>query len=108
MRLSQEEIFAPILGIASFETEEEVVRRANETSMGLASYVFTKNVDRLWRMFENLEAGMIGLVRVLISRCFCIAACNSDAPLPARDMADVQLSCRTLAIARQLRRTSAA
>lgn len=29
--------------------------------MGLASYCFTKNVDRMWRMFENLEAGMIGL-----------------------------------------------
>jgi len=63
MLLSREEIFAPLLGISAFETEEEVVERANNTSMGLASYVFTKNVDRLWRMFENLEAGMIGLVR---------------------------------------------
>ena len=34
---------------------------ANDTSMGLASYAFTKDVDRLWRMFENLEAGMVGL-----------------------------------------------
>lgn len=62
MALSQEEIFAPILGISMFETEAEVTKRANDTSMGLAAYVFTKNSDRLWRMFEKLEAGMIGLV----------------------------------------------
>lgn len=62
MLLSKEEIFAPVLGIAIFDTEEEVIKRANDTSMGLASYVFTKDVDRLWRMFEKLEAGMIGLV----------------------------------------------
>ncbi|KAH7124855.1 succinate-semialdehyde dehydrogenase [Dactylonectria estremocensis] len=61
MVLSQEETFAPVCGIFKFETEEEATQWANETSMGLASYAFTKNVDRLWRMFENLEAGMIGL-----------------------------------------------
>ncbi|KAL2426102.1 Glutarate-semialdehyde dehydrogenase [Exophiala dermatitidis] len=61
MLLSREETFAPVTGIFKFETEEEAVRMANDTSMGLASYAFTKNVDRLWRMFENLEAGMIGL-----------------------------------------------
>lgn len=62
MELAQEESFSPVLGIFKFDTEEEAVKRANDTSMGLASYVFTKNVDRLWRMFESLEAGMIGLV----------------------------------------------
>lgn len=62
MFMSCEENFAPILGVYVFETEKEVVKRANDTRMGLASYVFTKNVDRLWRLFENLEAGMIGLV----------------------------------------------
>lgn len=62
MFMSCEENFAPILGVYVFEAEEEVVRRANETSMGLASYVFTKDADRLWRLFEKLEAGMIGLV----------------------------------------------
>lgn len=62
MELAKEEMFAPVLGVFKFDSEEEAVRKANDTSMGLASYVFTKNVDRLWRMFENLEAGMIGLV----------------------------------------------
>ncbi|ROW11296.1 hypothetical protein VMCG_00864 [Cytospora schulzeri] len=61
MELAREEMFAPVLGIFKFDTEDEAVNRANDTSMGLASYVFTKNVDRLWRMFEKLEAGMIGL-----------------------------------------------
>lgn len=62
MELARDEMFAPVLGVFKFETEADAVKKANDTSMGLASYVFTKNVDRLWRMFENLEAGMIGLV----------------------------------------------
>ncbi|KAK5955315.1 hypothetical protein OHC33_003997 [Knufia fluminis] len=61
MLMAKEETFAPVAGLFKFDTEEEVVKRANETSMGLASYAFTKNVDRMWRMLENLEAGMIGL-----------------------------------------------
>ncbi|KAF7558599.1 hypothetical protein G7046_g5567 [Stylonectria norvegica] len=61
MLISQEECFSPLCGIFRFETEEEVTRWANKTSMGLASYAFTKDVNRIWRLFENLEAGMIGL-----------------------------------------------
>ncbi|UZP36704.1 hypothetical protein NXS19_004520 [Fusarium pseudograminearum] len=61
MLMTHEEIFAPVLGFYRFENEDEVVQRANDTPLGLASYVFTKNVDRLWRLFENLDAGMIGL-----------------------------------------------
>lgn len=66
MDLAKEEMFAPVLGVFKFDSEEEAVRKANDTSLGLASYVFTKDVDRLWRMFENLEAGMIGLVSRLV------------------------------------------
>ena len=61
MLIASEETFAPVLALFAFETEEEVVKAANDTSMGLASYFFTKNVDRTWRLFENLEAGMIGI-----------------------------------------------
>ncbi|KAJ4294426.1 hypothetical protein N0V90_008116 [Kalmusia sp. IMI 367209] len=61
MDIASEEIFAPVSTFFKFETEDEAVKAANDTSMGLASYCFTKNVDRLWRLFENLEAGMIGL-----------------------------------------------
>ncbi|KAI1460423.1 aldehyde dehydrogenase [Annulohypoxylon moriforme] len=61
MKIASEETFGPLLALFLFDTEEEAVKLANDTSMGLASYCFTKNVDRMWRMFENLEAGMIGL-----------------------------------------------
>ncbi|KAH7240766.1 Aldehyde/histidinol dehydrogenase [Fusarium redolens] len=59
--ISCEECFAPIAAFYKFETEEEAVQAANDTPMGLASYAFTKNADRIWRMLENLEAGMIAL-----------------------------------------------
>lgn len=61
MKIASEETFGPLLALFPFDTEEEAVTAANNTSMGLASYCFTKNVDRVWRLFENLEAGMIGL-----------------------------------------------
>ncbi|WPG99334.1 Hypothetical protein R9X50_00214800 [Acrodontium crateriforme] len=61
MLIAQEETFAPIMALFEFDTEEEAVKQANDTSMGLASYFFTKNIDRTWRLLENLEAGMIGM-----------------------------------------------
>ena len=61
MDITQEESFAPIAAVYKFRTEDEVIKLANNTDMGLASYVFTKNLDVSWRMLERLEAGMIGL-----------------------------------------------
>ncbi|GKT88874.1 succinate-semialdehyde dehydrogenase [Colletotrichum tofieldiae] len=61
MLISREETFAPVLGVYRFSTEDEAVQWANDTSMGLASYFFTKNIDRTWRLMEKLEAGMIGM-----------------------------------------------
>lgn len=61
MLTTNEEIFGPLLGLYRFETEEEAVRMANDTSMGLASYFFTSDVSRTWRLLESLEAGMIGM-----------------------------------------------
>ncbi|PWY84815.1 succinate-semialdehyde dehydrogenase [NADP+] [Aspergillus heteromorphus CBS 117.55] len=58
MAVSREESFAPLAALYVFDTEEEAVQVANDTSMGLASYAFTRDADRLWRLFENLEAGM--------------------------------------------------
>ncbi|KAL4746300.1 Aldehyde/histidinol dehydrogenase [Aspergillus terricola var. indicus] len=61
MLTTHEEIFGPLLGLYRFETEEEAVRMANDTSMGLALYFFTRDVSRAWRLLENLEAAMIGM-----------------------------------------------
>ncbi|PWY61777.1 succinate-semialdehyde dehydrogenase [Aspergillus eucalypticola CBS 122712] len=61
MLVSREETFAPVAALYAFDTEDEAVQWANDTSMGLASYAFTKDADRLWRLFEKLEAGMVGL-----------------------------------------------
>lgn len=61
MLTTREEIFGPLLGLYRFDTEEEAVKAANDTSMGLASYFFTRDVDRTWRLLESLEAGMIGM-----------------------------------------------
>ena len=69
MLASQEETFGPLACIYKFETEEEATKLANNTSMGLASYCFTKNVDRIWRLYENLEAGMIGLNTGMLQSC---------------------------------------
>ena len=61
MLIFKEETFAPVMALFEFKDEDEAVEMANATSMGLASYFFTKNVDRTWRLLENLEAGMIGM-----------------------------------------------
>jgi succinate-semialdehyde dehydrogenase/glutarate-semialdehyde dehydrogenase len=56
-----EETFAPVAPILKFETEEEAIRRANDSPYGLSAYAFTTNLDRMWRLAEQLEAGTIGI-----------------------------------------------
>lgn len=60
-RCMKEEIFAPIAAISVFDTEEEVIARANDTEYGLAAYVFTASIDRAFRVAEKLEAGTVGV-----------------------------------------------
>jgi succinate-semialdehyde dehydrogenase/glutarate-semialdehyde dehydrogenase len=57
----REEIFGPVLAIATFRDEEEAVRLANDTEYGLVSYVFTEDLARGHRMIDALETGMMGL-----------------------------------------------
>ncbi|MGG7622267.1 NAD-dependent succinate-semialdehyde dehydrogenase [Bacillus coreaensis] len=61
MMCVEEEIFGPLAAIATFQTEEEVIARANNTVYGLAAYVFTENLSRAFRISEELEYGIIGL-----------------------------------------------
>ncbi len=57
----REEIFGPVLAIATFSDEDEAVRLANDTEYGLVSYVFTQDLARGHRMIDRLETGMMGL-----------------------------------------------
>jgi succinate-semialdehyde dehydrogenase/glutarate-semialdehyde dehydrogenase len=57
----REEIFGPVLAIATFADEDEAVRLANATEYGLVSYVFTQDLARGHRMIDRLETGMMGL-----------------------------------------------
>lgn len=57
----REEIFGPVLAIATFADEDEAVRLANDTEYGLVSYVFTEDLQRGMRMIDRLETGMMGL-----------------------------------------------
>ena len=59
MALLEEEIFGPVAALMKFETEEEAIKIANDTPYGLASYLFTQNASRAWRVAEKLETGMV-------------------------------------------------
>ena len=61
MMSAKEEVFGPMLALYGFQTEDEAVKLANNTSMGLATYYFTRDASRMWRLYENLEAGMLGM-----------------------------------------------
>ncbi len=58
---SREEIFAPVAAIYPFSSEEEAIRKANDTEFGLSAYAYTSNLSRAIRLAEKLEAGSIGI-----------------------------------------------
>jgi acyl-CoA reductase-like NAD-dependent aldehyde dehydrogenase len=58
-RIAREEIFGPVVAILPFDTEDEALRVANDTSYGLASGLFTTNLDRAWRVARRMRAGQV-------------------------------------------------
>ena len=67
MKVSTEETFGPLAPLFRFDTEEEVIRLANDTIFGLASYFFARDIGRITRVQEALEYGMVGVNTGLIS-----------------------------------------
>ncbi len=67
LRIFKEEIFAPILAVYQFNTDIEAIDMANDTNYGLASYIFTQNISRIYNVSEQLEYGMVGINTGLIS-----------------------------------------
>jgi succinate-semialdehyde dehydrogenase/glutarate-semialdehyde dehydrogenase len=67
MRLAREEIFGPVAPIFSFSDETDAIRMANDTEFGLASYFYTRDIGRAWRVGEALDYGMVGINTGLIS-----------------------------------------
>lgn len=67
MEIVSEEIFGPVAPLISFETEEEVIAQANDTIFGLAAYIYTENISRIFKVSEQLEYGMVGMNSTAIS-----------------------------------------
>ena len=63
----KEEIFGPVAAIQTFKSEDEVIRRANDTEYGLVAYLYTRDLGRGMRVSEQLDFGMVGLNRGLVS-----------------------------------------
>ena len=67
MAVAKEETFGPLAPLFRFKTEEEAVRMANDTEFGLASYFYSRDLARVWRVAEALEYGMVGINAGIIS-----------------------------------------
>ena len=67
MVVSTEETFGPLAPLFKFNTEAEVIKAANDTEFGLASYFYTRDMARSWRVGEALDYGMVGINTGLIS-----------------------------------------
>jgi succinate-semialdehyde dehydrogenase/glutarate-semialdehyde dehydrogenase len=66
-RCLSEEIFGPVAPIASFSTEEQALAAANRTEYGLVAYVYTRDLNRAFRVCESIETGMVGLNQGVVS-----------------------------------------
>lgn len=66
-RLLQEEIFGPVAALVKFETEQDVIAWANATEFGLASYFYTRDIGRVWRVARAIQSGIVGVNEGIVS-----------------------------------------
>lgn len=67
MRIANEEIFGPVISLFRFASEVEVITLANDNESGLAAYFYTNNQERIWRLMEALEYGVVGINTGMVS-----------------------------------------
>jgi succinate-semialdehyde dehydrogenase/glutarate-semialdehyde dehydrogenase len=67
MVVSREETFGPLAPVFRFRDEDDVIAQANATPFGLASYFYARDIGRIWRVAERIEAGIVGVNTGLIS-----------------------------------------
>jgi succinate-semialdehyde dehydrogenase/glutarate-semialdehyde dehydrogenase len=67
MKVAREETFGPVAPLFRFKTDDEAVKMANDTEFGLASYFYSRDIGRIWRISEGLEYGMVGINTGIIS-----------------------------------------
>jgi succinate-semialdehyde dehydrogenase/glutarate-semialdehyde dehydrogenase len=66
-RILSEEVFGPVAPVASFATEEQALTAANSTQYGLVAYLYTRDLNRAFRLAEGIEAGMVGINQGIVS-----------------------------------------
>lgn len=67
MKVAREETFGPLAPLFRFDSDDEVVRMANDTEFGLAAYFYSRDIGRIWRVAEQLEYGMVGINTGILS-----------------------------------------
>src|SRR5579864_47819 len=67
MKVARDETFGPLAPLFRFSTDEEVIRLANDTEFGLASYFYSRDIGRIWRVAEAIESGMVGINTGIVS-----------------------------------------
>ncbi len=67
MRIAKEEIFGPVAALFAFESENDVISKANDTEFGLASYIYSQDYGQIFRVSEKIESGMVAINEPLLS-----------------------------------------
>lgn len=67
MRIAKEEVFGPVAPLFRFGSDDDAIRMANDTEFGLAAYLYSKDLQRVWRVASALEVGMVGINTGIIS-----------------------------------------